>query len=431
MRTVRTKFSEALEGSVVEWMGVRHLLVAGAPTRGATFDQQAEQVLSSVRQAAAQDGMAGSIVSQTVFLTDGRHLGPCRRLIGEIFGPDLPATSYVLQRPCGQQMLSVEAMGLAARPGELQIDRHSERLVAATYNGIKWIHAAQIAPDTEAPGLYDRCLSAFGNMRQTLADAGAGFDQIVRTWLYLGDIVGREGDTQRYMELNRARTDFYKDYRFSARHAPAGLDQTVFPASTGIGADDREIAMACVAMSTHRSDVLVVPLENPLQTSAFRYSPCYGLKSPKFSRALAVAAGRWALIFISGTASITESESRFPGDPEGQTRQTLDNIEALISEENAARHGLAGFGVGLRDLALARVYVKPGEDFRRVRAICEARWGDVPALYTYADVCRPELLVEIEGIAFTECSGGPPRRPFHWPARVPHSKSSRSGESLR
>ena len=83
--------------------------------------------------------------------------------------------------------------------------------------------------------------------------------------------------------------------------------------------------------------------------------------SPKFARAMAVTAGETAEIFISGTASITGSDTRFAGDMAEQTRQTLDNIEALISAENFARHGLPGWGATLGDLALARVYVKRGE----------------------------------------------------------------------
>ena len=38
-----------------------------------------------------------------------------------------------------------------------------------------------------------------------LAGEGVRFDQVFRTWLYLGDIVGPQDDTQRYKELNRAR----------------------------------------------------------------------------------------------------------------------------------------------------------------------------------------------------------------------------------
>jgi enamine deaminase RidA (YjgF/YER057c/UK114 family) len=59
----------------------------------------------------------------------------------------------------------------------------------------------------------------------------------------------------------------------------------------------------------------------------------------------------------------------------------------------------------LHDLAKIRVYLKRPEDFSACKAICERRFGSVPAIYAVADVCRPELLVEIEGVAFSKSSG--------------------------
>jgi hypothetical protein len=50
---------------------------------------------------------------------------------------------------------------------------------------------------------------------------------------------------------------------------------------------------------------------------------------------------------------------------------------------------------------LARVYLKRPEDYGQARAICQKRLGKLPALYVVGDICRPELLVEIEAIAFS------------------------------
>jgi len=79
----------------------------------------------------------------------------------------------------------------------------------------------------------------------------------------------------------------------------------------------------------------------------------------------------------------------------------LDNIAALIDGENLARHGIAGMSCGLANLECVRVYVKRPSEYKAIRQVCERRLPDVPVLYTIADVCRPELLVEIEGIAVT------------------------------
>jgi enamine deaminase RidA (YjgF/YER057c/UK114 family) len=238
-------------------------------------------------------------------------------------------------------------------------------------------------------------------MADVLRTHGFDFNQVIRTWLYLGDIVGPEGDLQRYQELNRARTDFFRNIRFAAGRTPPGFDRPVYPASTGIGADNRDVLMSCIALDAEPQRVVLMPLENPNQASAFDYAASYSPESPKFCRAMALTAGRCSTIFVSGTASITDSETRWIDDCEGQTRQTLDNIEALISPANFARHGWPGLGAVLEDFALVRVYAKRQKDYARIRAICESRLGELPTIYAVADVCRPELLVEIEGIAFS------------------------------
>jgi enamine deaminase RidA (YjgF/YER057c/UK114 family) len=106
--------------------------------------------------------------------------------------------------------------------------------------------------------------------------------------------------------------------------------------------------------------------------------------------------------WLSGTASVVHSVSRHPDNIERQTEQTIENIEKLISRENFGFHGVKNAGARLRDLAKIRVYLKRQEDFVRCKEICERRFGSVPAIYAVADVCRPELLVEIEGVAFSK-----------------------------
>jgi enamine deaminase RidA (YjgF/YER057c/UK114 family) len=250
--------------------------------------------------------------------------------------------------------------------------------------------------------------------------AGVRFDQVFRTWLYLGGIVADDGPTQRYKELNRARTDFYEGIRFLADRLPEGFTGPVFPASTGIGTEGRGISMSGIALATDREDILAMPLENPRQTAAYEYADRYSPKSPKFCRAMALSCGDYATVFVSGTASITCSETRHIGNAAAQTHETLDNIEALISEENLALHGLPGLGTSLDGLGLVRVYIKYAEDYAAAREACERRLGELPTIYAVGDVCRPDLLVEIEGIAFShKAEASPPIEP------APGSRSRR------
>ncbi len=399
--------------SVVELTDVRHVFAAAVPHNGSTLEEQVEDALRTIEAVIDEEGTRGSIVHQAVFVADAASVKTCKRLIHDFYGDQLPATTYVQQRPCAGKLLAIEALGVGSRDKEVQIDRISEELVIASHNDISWIHCAHVVPRIGGARVYDRSISAFAAMRSLLDRVGVRFDQVVRTWLYLGDIVGMEGPVQRYQELNRARTDFFKGIDFQASgvpcsrprehaHADVGMAPGAgYPASTGIGTDGSDIMMSCIALATDRSDIVAMSLENPRQTAAYDYAADYSPKSPKFSRGMALSCGSHATIFISGTASITQSETRHLDNAAAQTRETLDNIEALIGEDNLASHGLPGLGASLANLGLVRVYVKRQQDYPHVRAVCQDRLGEVPTIYALADVCRPELLVEIEGIAFS------------------------------
>jgi enamine deaminase RidA (YjgF/YER057c/UK114 family) len=387
--------------SQFELSNVRHVFVSAVPRRGEGLEEQTRDALQTIAEVFKDEGLHGAIVHQAVFVKDIDKVETCRGIIKDFYGDQLPATSYIPQPPCEGKELAIEALGVGCRRGEVRIHRHCEQLVVTEHSGTSWIHAANLFPDPLPDGVYPRSLITFEKMSQVLAKCNVRYDEVIRTWLYLGDIVGPEGDTQRYKELNRARTDFYRNFSFGIGRTPPGHCSEVFPASTGIGTSGKGVMMSCIAVQTSRPDLLLIPLENPQQVSAFDYGAHYSPKSPKFARAMAVASGDCATIFISGTASITESETRHVDDVAGQTQLTLDNIAALISADNFGRHGVAGLGATLDDLALVRVYIKRQEDFETVRAVCRQRFGERPTIYAVADVCRPELLVEIEGIAFT------------------------------
>lgn len=398
---IRKESSQGIGYSVVELNGVRHVFAAAVPGNGGNLQEQTRDALSTIEQVIHEEGTRGSIVHQAVFLRDICQIENLRRIIRDFYGDELPATSYIPQPPCGGKLVEIEALGVGRQDDGVQIERHSEQMVITRHDGVAWVHLAHVCPDKTSTTVYDRSMDIFRKTAADLAARGFSYDQILRTWLYLGDIVGPEGETQRYKELNRARSDFYRDLRFGNCHVPPGLNRPVFPASTGIGTGGRQVMMSSIAMATDRQDVLLVPLENPLQVSAFDYGQHYSPKSPKFARAMAVVAGRYATILVSGTASITASETQHMDDMEGQTWQTLDNIAALISEENLCRHGLPGFGATLDELALVRVYVKRQEDYAMAREVCNIRLGELPSIYAIADVCRSDLLVEIEGLAFS------------------------------
>jgi enamine deaminase RidA (YjgF/YER057c/UK114 family) len=400
---------------VVELNGVDHLFATAVPPSRGSPLEQTRSVIEAVNGVLQGLGAAGSLLHMTVFLADAVQVAACRQAVRRLLGNDVPATSYVAQPPCDGSLVAVEALALGKGREKVQISRVSDQLLLARQDGRTWVYADQAVPLTSAPGVYEKTVCSYQHLRRLLPRAGARLDQVLRTWLYLGGIVDDDGPVQRYKELNRARADVYAGIPFLAERLPDDCPGPVFPASTGIGATQRGLNMSAVALLSDEEDVIAVPLENPRQTSAFAYSARYSPQSPTFSRGMAVVHGGDATLFISGTASITNAETRHPGDVVAQAHETLENITALISEENLARHGLPGQGATLQGVAVARAYVKRPEDYPAVRQVCEDRLPGVPLNYVVADVCRTDLLVEIEGIAF---SHGPGRDGGRAPVRV-------------
>jgi len=393
--------------ATVELNDIGHVFATAIPQRGGTLREQAENALQSLDDVLRAESTRQSIIRQTVFLTEPSQIDECRQIIRDFYGADLPVTSYVPQPLCDGKLLSIEAHGVRRGRCEVEIERVSEQLVMLRHDGLTWAYCTLVVPGTSTAGAYESTANTLRRIRSLLHGRGVRFDQVIRTWFYLGGIVAAEGTTQRYKELNRARADFYKDIPFLAGYQRETRRGPVFPASTGIGAEGRDLTVRAIALATDRDDIIAMALENPRQTSAYDYARSYSLQSPRFSRAMALSYGPDMTLFISGTASITNSESRHLGDAVAQTHEALDNIEALISEDNLGRHGLPGFGSSLEGLGQARVYIKRTEDYPKILAVCAQRLGDMPAIYTTADVCRPELLVEIEGIAFSRREPSP------------------------
>ena len=376
------------------------------PEAQGDFREQAEKTLAAVGAILQKAPHKMAVTSQTVFLRDGADQAACEAIFARHYGKKAPLTSFVVQPPCSGAALALEAWGISGQG--VGVERFGTKALAISYDGVRWVHCAGI--NSNEAGAYAQTMHVLRQMQETLKRAGTDFGHVVRTWFCLGRITGEEDGTQRYMELNRARSDFYDEVRFSCSLPVPTIPQGIYPASTGIGMTGGGLVASCLSFQTHRKDAFLLPLENPLQTPAYAYPPKYSVKSPKFARAKALVLGNYVTTWISGTASVVHSETRYSGDVDHQTNQTIDNIERLIASENFSFHGIKGAGATLQDIAKIRVYLRRIEDFATCKAICERRFGPVPAIYAVADICRPELLVEIEGVAFSSYSPCSSRR---------------------
>lgn len=205
---------------------------------------------------------------------------------------------------------------------------------------------------------------------------------LVRVWNFLPDINGESHGSERYWQFNSARQDGFMAF---------GRDVTgAVPAACGVGsARDTPLAIYFLASVTAPTVI-----ENPRQVSAYHYPPEYSPRSPTFSRACVAEFADGRMLFISGTASILGHETVHVGDVAAQARESLSNIEAVLG---AANHGCgARAPLAMADLCY-KIYVRRVTDQALIEPELRRVLGQAPrALYLHADLCRRELLVEIE-----------------------------------
>ena len=206
------------------------------------------------------------------------------------------------------------------------------------------------------------------------------YPHLWRVWNYIPDIHGEEAGLERYRQFNIGRHDAF-----------AAAQRTVdsSPAASALGTQSGLLSIAFIAGRREP-----VRIENPRQISAYTYPSQYGPSSPTFSRAVTVAEGCERILFISGTASIVGHTTMHTGDAVAQTLETVANLSALLQQTNTANCALS-----LIDLAY-RIYIRHARDLTPVRQALEKAIGGSPhAVYVQADICRTDLLVEIEAFA--------------------------------
>lgn len=212
-----------------------------------------------------------------------------------------------------------------------------------------------------------------------------GFPYLLRVWNFLPGINQEENGVERYRLFNAGRAAAF-DARYGAAEA-----ETRFSASSAVGSSgDRLVTWFAAARSPGRH------LGNPRQVHAFRYPVEYGPRPPSFTRATISPPELGQVLFLSGTASIAGHETRHAGELLLQLEETLHNIETLLAAAASDEATLPG----LADFELFRIYLREAADLELVREPLLRRIGPRPALhFVAADICRADLLLEIEGVA--------------------------------
>ncbi len=205
---------------------------------------------------------------------------------------------------------------------------------------------------------------------------------------YIPEIHKPCGDAlDRYMCFNAGRFAACSDWL----GGPDTFDRLLATGS-GVGHSGSDLVIHALAAS-----VPGIAVENPRQIPAYKYSRRFGPRPPCFARAtLMREAGQPDRVLVGGTASIRGEESIHVGDLRKQTLETFENLASLIQsacgKDDANPAGLEAF----REL---RVYHFRETDREAVEKLVTPAFPAARVEYRRADLCRPELAVEIEGVA--------------------------------
>lgn len=225
-----------------------------------------------------------------------------------------------------------------------------------------------VLPDYGDADEYEQAVNLFDKIHRILQHFGAGFSNVIRTWLYARNILDW------YDELNRSRNDFFE------RH---DIYHQLVPASTGIGAANpqgRAIATQVLAVVPKHNRTLIRQAHSPLQCPALNYRS-------SFSRAISLLAPGMHRLYISGTASINASGQTVNiDDTSAQINLTMQVLEAILKK--------AGMNWG--DAVSSLAYFKHREDFALFDDYCRKHHLALPHIKLHADICRADLLFELE-----------------------------------
>jgi enamine deaminase RidA (YjgF/YER057c/UK114 family) len=244
-------------------------------------------------------------------------------------------------------------------------------------------------------------VQTFEAVKSLLIEEGLTFANIVRQWNYVGrifDIISIDNkQMQCYQIFNHVREMFYKECD--------GFGEIGYPAATGVGINVNGFSMELMAVKFDNAEIKKIV--DRIKVNPYEYSDKvlvgdhldrYADKKarPLFERAKLVKAGKLKYYLISGTASI-DGELTYM-DPEkplrSQVDKTIDSINNLLEDIESE------FVLSIKNLSYIRVYYSKEIPFRKISNILDPIISDIPHIYLMADICRENLLFEIEGARF-------------------------------
>ncbi|HBX45621.1 MAG TPA: hypothetical protein DEG28_07050 [Porphyromonadaceae bacterium] len=229
------------------------------------------------------------------------------------------------------------------------------------------MHSRQKNEGIETGRLFDRYAEILTKQNCLLKD------NCIRTWIYV------QGIDIHYDRMATMRKMHFKQEGLT--------DKTHYIASTGI--EGKYIYPETIVLMDAYSISGIRPEQVAYLKGLSHLAPTieYGVT---FERATAIDYGDRRHIYVSGTASIDrKGQVVAPFRIDKQIKRTLENIRVLLAEGGAA----------MDDIAQLIVYLRDPADYDFVEKYLNIQYPDLPKVIVWAQVCRPEWLIEMECIA--------------------------------
>lgn len=313
------------------------------------------------------DQIDGQVVSAEVLGMTGsaqKHLPALR----QVLGPPEPPINWLrntrLDTLCGIHLWFISGTSVS------RIEA-SDGTVGSLFDDEygRYCRLAGVLPTDVSGPRTEQARNVFQKMETILQGQGMAFSDVFRTWFYNDEILAWYGD------FNGVRDGFFRE---------RGVFDNLLPASTGIGGGNvgqAALTGGLLAIQHKRPGLQVAEVPSPFQSAAADYGS-------SFSRAVEVTYPDHRRIYVSGTASIDEAgRTVFVGDSKAQVTLTMEVVEAILRSKD----------MDWADVVRSLVYFRRAEDrflfeaYRKDRAL-----PAFPAIVTENDVCRDDLLFEIE-----------------------------------
>ena len=231
----------------------------------------------------------------------------------------------------------------------------------------KYCILGDMRPDNPTATPVEQSLNVLRTIQEVLASVEMDFRDVVRTWFYNDQIL------EWYAEFNEARSAFFQQQSIE-----------LIPASTGIGVSNTTgvaLVVKAIAVLPKNRSLTIRRVESPLQSEASTYGSA-------FSRAMEVTDRTSRVLYISGTASIeANGKTAHAGNPAKQIEKTMEVVEAILARNK----------MSLSDTVRAIGYFRHRYHIPLWDKYCQSQQlPPIPIILTECDICRDDLLFEIE-----------------------------------